>query len=190
VNVSPMNKSLSALAVAAGLSVGLMGGAQAQTITGVNSAGASQYTVEVTPTVSGSTDAYTYDYLTTLTSDAGGSGVNSFTFNFGADVPVTYVSNTGGYNEASVTPGAFAFGSSTGLQTVGQSATFTFSSPRPPTGTVAVGSTSPARAGGGTSALGPGPVPAAVPEPASLALLGLGMLPLGMVARRRMTKRN
>ncbi len=184
-----MNK-LATLALAAGLGAGLMGGAQAQTINGVDSVGATQYTVNVTPTVSGTTGAYTYDYFTTLTSDAGGAGVNSFTFNFGADVPVTYVSNTGGFNEAFVAPGAFALGASTGLQTVGQSATFTFSSPLPPTGTVAVGSTSPAKAGGGTSSLGPGPAPSAVPEPASLALLGLGMLPLGLVARRRLAKRS
>lgn len=185
-----MNKSLSTLAVAAGLGAGLLGGAQAQTINGVDSAGATQYTVNVTPTVSGTTGAYTYDYLTTLTSDAGRAGVNSFTFNFGAAVPVNYVSNTGGFGEASLSPGAFSFGSGTGLKTVGQSATFTFSSPRPPTGSVAVASTSPAKAGGGTSARGPGPAPAAVPEPASLALLGLGLLPLGLVARRRMASRN
>ena len=80
----------------------------------------------------------------------------------------------------------------------GQTAVFSYKSTLPPGGTVSLGSNgqnsvTPAGTGGnlaGTgSAVGPGAQPS-IPETSSFALLGLGLLPLGLLARRRMTRKN
>ncbi len=163
--------------------MGIAAGAQAQTITGVDSTGATLFDVSIAPVVTQTAAGYNYSYVATLVSDPGKTAVNTFTFNFGAGVPVTYVSSPG-FGEACVAPRAVAVGGGPGLDPPGDMSTFTFESPLPPTGSVSLSATSPAMAGGGTSAIGPGLV-AAVPEPASLALLGLGALPLALVARRR-----
>lgn len=184
-----MKKILATLVLAAGLGTILTAGAQAQTITGVDGSGATQFTADLNSSNVALNPAFTYNYVVTLDSIISGTSVNTFGFNFGPSVPVSYVSNSGGFNEASLTPGAFQFASATGLTTVGQSATFTFYSPQAPNGTVAVSSTNQGTAGGGTGAIGPGTCHPAVPEPASLALLGLGVLPLGLIARRRLANR-
>jgi hypothetical protein len=178
-----MRKTFTTLMAAGTFTLCLMAGAEAQTINGVNSIGDSLFQVDVASLVTPNMTGYEYIYTATLSKDPGAVNVNSFTFNFGTGVPVSYVSSPG-FNEVSVTPGAFNFGAVTGLTHVGDTGTFTFFSTLPPMGEVSASATAPALAGGGTSSVGPGPV-AAVPEPASLTLLGIAGLPIALLARRR-----
>lgn len=173
----------------------LAGVAQAQTldtaINGFNQNHVQIFTVDLLASAATTPTPYTYTYLATLKSIDSTSpvNINSFNFNFGPNVPVIYnnLATSPGYTEANLTPGSFAFGTTTGLTKVGDSATFVFTSPLPPTGTLGVTSNS-SIGGGGIGSLGPGPV--AVPEAGTFALLGLGLLPLALVARRRMAANN
>ncbi len=176
-----MRNFLSALAVTAFLALNLTGGAQAQTISGSGPAGS--FVVDLLQS-SVSYPAYTYNYVATLDSITPGADVTRFQFDF--QEPVLFESATDGFVTSDPTTGSlFTFTSPTGLSTQGDQATFKFYSPDPPNGYVGVGSTSPG-VGGSGYAFGPLPCNCAVPEPASLALLGLGALPLGLLVRRRM----
>ncbi len=173
----------------------LAGVAQAQTlntmINGFDKNKVQIFTLDVLSTVTPTPTPFTYSYLATLKSidSASPVNINSFDFNFDPSLPVIYnnVGTTAGYTEANLTPGSFAFGTVNGLKNVGDSATFVFTSPLPPTGTVGVTSNT-SIGGGGIGNLGPGQ--AAVPEAGTFALLGLGLLPLALVARRRMIRSN
>jgi len=190
-----MTRTSTTFALSAGLAMALAGVAQAQTldstINGFDKNKVQIFTVDLLASAASTPTPYTYTYLATLKSIDSTSpvNINSFNFNFGPDVPVRYdnLSTTSGYTEANLTPGAFAFGTTNGLTKVGDSATFVFTSPLPPTGTLGVTSNSPI-GGGGVGSLGPGV--AAVPEAGTFALLGLGLLPLALVARRRMARSN
>ncbi len=173
----------------------LAGVAQAQTldrtITGFDKNNVQIFTVDLLSTVASTPTPFTYSYQTTLKSidSASAVNINAFDFNFDPTAPVIYnnLATTAGYNEANLAPGSFAFGTTNGLTKVGDTATFVFTSPLPPTGTVGVTSNSPI-GGGGVGSLGPGP--AAVPEASTFALLGFGLLPLAFMARRRMARSN
>lgn len=190
-----MTRTSTTFALSAGLAMALAGVAQAQTldtiIHGFDAHNVQIFTVDVLATVTATPTPYTYTYLATLKSINSSSpvNINSFDFNFDPTLPVRYdnVDTTPGYTEANLTPGSYAFGTSNGFTKVGNSATFVFTSPLPPTGTVGVTSNS-AIGGGGIGNLGPGT--AAVPEAGTFALLGLGLLPLALVARRRMVRSN
>ncbi len=127
---------------------------------------------------------YLYDYLVTLTATTPKVNVNAFDFNFETPGDLTPFL-TKGYNEASVAPGEFAFGTTRGLVNVGDSAEFSFLSMLPPTGISGV--TANSSIGGGVRSVGPGAV--SVPEAGTSALAGLGLLPLALLARRRAAKR-
>ncbi len=173
----------------------LAGVAQAQTldstINGFDKNHVQIFTLDLLSTVATTPTPYTYSYQATLKSidTASPVNINSFDFNFDPSLPVTYnnLATTPGFNEANLNPGSFAFGTPNGFTKVGDKATFVFTSPLPPSGTVGVTSNSPI-GGGGIGSLGPGP--AAVPEASTFALLGFGLLPLAFIARRRMARSN
>lgn len=186
-----MLKKMTTLVLATGLATAAAVGAHAQTINGFDLSNNQIFQVLVTPTVTPNLPApgpFTYLYNLTLEQTTPGVNVDTFAFNFNTAGKVIYdnLDTTPGYGEASLKPGAFTFGGP-GLVNVGDNATFAFTSPFPPTGTVGVTSDS-SIGGGGHASIGPGPV--AVPEASTFALLGLGMLPLALMARRRMASRN
>lgn len=177
------------MTLAAALTTTVAVGAQAQTINGFDKSGSKIYTAVVSPTVSKvmrqTQNYYLYDYLVTLKATSPNVNVNAFDFNFktpGDLMPFL----TAGYQEASVAPGEFAFGTTRGLVKAGDSAEFSFLSLLPPTGVSGVTANS-SLGGGGVSSIGPGA--ATVPEAGTFVLAGLGLLPLALLARRRAAKR-
>jgi hypothetical protein len=111
---------------------------------------------------------------------------------------LSFQSVTTGLVAVGAAPSSYDFTSLFGPDTtgLGDSAVFTFDSSLPPGGTVSLGS----NGFGGTStggilsgtggSKGPGPLTATVPETSSFALLGLGLLPLALIARRRLARNN
>ena len=80
-----------------------------------------------------------------------------------------------------------------GLPGDGDTVTFTYDSTLPPASTVSLGSNGRGGTGNlaGTGfAAGPGVATPVVPEAGSFALLGLGLLPLGLLTRRRLARNN
>jgi len=183
-----MPNTLQTMTLAAALTAAVAAGAQAQTIDGFDKSGSKIYSAVVSPKVSQvalqSQNYYLYDYLVTLQATSPRVNVNSFDFNFDPAGGLTAIPSQK-YQEASLAPGEFAFGTSTGLVNVGDSAEFSFLSLLPPTGVSGV-TANAAIGGGGVGSIGPGV--AAVPEAGTFALLGLGLLPLALVARRRAAK--
>lgn len=183
-----MSKTVQMMALAAALTAAVAAGAHAQTIDGFDKSGNKIYTAVVSPKVSQvalqSQNYYLYDYLVTLQATSPKVNVNSFDFNFDPAGGLTAIP-TQKYQEASLAPGEFAFGTSAGLMNVGDTAEFSFLSLLPPTGVSGVTASS-AIGGGGIGSVGPGV--AAVPEASTFALAGFGLLPLALLARRRMAK--
>ncbi len=180
-----MIKTLRTITLAATLTAAVAAGAQAQTINGFDASGSKIYTALVSPQVSkvnlNSQTYYMYDYLVTLQATTPKVNVNAFDFNFATPGDLTALPSRQ-YQEAMIGPGEFAFGATTGLVNVGDSAEFSFLSLLPPTGISGVTANS-AIGGGGVGSVGPGI--ATVPEAGTFALMGLGLLPLALIARRR-----
>lgn len=121
---------------------------------------------------------------------------------FGSITPLVTTSSTGttsiafaapthGFQVAGTAPTSF---SSTPVLLPGQgdTAVFHYFSTLPPQGTVSLGTNGQNGTGnlaGTGQAVGPGTQPT-IPETSSFALLGLGLLPLGLLARRRMARNN
>jgi hypothetical protein len=187
-----MNKIISTLAIA-GMGAGLAVGAHAQTVLGSSTG---LYALSVTaPVVTAGPSAglYEYSYTATLTAASAGLNVSSFTIGSIAGYDgVSSVTNPGLTDFAvspTATPGSADFTAASGFSFVGDTATFTVESTDPvATGTVGLTSngTGTAPVASSTTDEGPGPATTAVPEAGSFALLGLGLLPLGLLARRRM----
>ncbi len=187
-----MNKIFSTIAIA-GLGASLAVGAHAQAVLGTTSG---LYTLSVSAPVvtSGGAGLYEYTYTASLTAASAGLNVNSFTIgSIAGYTSVSSVSATNGPNFAvspTSTPGSAVFTASSGFQFVGDTEAFTVESTDPvPTGVVGLTSngTGTAPVASSTTDEGPGPAGTAVPEAGSFALLGLGLLPLAFLARRRMT---
>lgn len=172
-------------------------GAHAQTSTGtINGSGNGSYNIGITESDSPLPTQYTYTYTTVLNSISPGISVDTLTFNFGSPT-LTYVAEAGsGYtlNPGSVSgpTDKFFFTGIPGMENVGDTAVFTFTSPLPPAGAVALATTADnGNVGGGTGfIIAPGVPQAAVPEAGPLALLTAGILPLALFARRRAASRS
>lgn len=202
-------KKFIATLVIAGMGVGLTAGAQAQTVTGTSGI----YTLSVSlapvtpittalPVLPPGIAAYQYDYTVKLATIGSGapSSLNIIDVNFGGVQDYlpgsnAVVSQSAGmtYLPATEATPSFSAGSAgTGFKNVGDTAVFQFDSTLPPNGTVNISSNANPSPPPGTnyagvgSDTGPGP---AVPEAGSFGLIGLGLLPLGLMARRRINKR-
>lgn len=208
-------KKLIATIALAGLGAGLAVGAQAQTTGTVTGNPASLYSVNITavvkdssntvvstPPSKGSGSPYTYSYTATIASNSTGGSIDTFTIG-GIQgflpVPGPSATGSGGFDTINVSTSGtgltsiqyISSGASGDFITAGQSATFSYKSSLPPFGTVGITPSQNAVGGGpgiGSKFIGPGVQPI-VPETSSFALLGLGLLPLGMLARRRMANR-
>lgn len=198
-----LNKLIATLAIA-GLGATLAAGAHAQTVGGATGA----YLINIAESTmkngtAGNPGAYTYTYVATLApSSAPGTDVNTVSFGFGT--PFQF--DPGSENASGAFAGApytepltgtsFSFTalgttpSNSGLTASNPTATFSFTSPLPPAGIIQItpsasGLPNGEGAGKGAPFIGPGAA-TAVPEAGSFALLGIGLLPLGLLARRRM----
>ena len=191
-----MKKIIASLALAAALGAGFAAGAQAQVTS--RTPGLYSLTVGETSATLGPS-LYQYNYTFTLTSTTPGYHIDDVNFTgfqgyvFGSAL-VTASGGTGFTPNPLGVPD-FTAPSGAGFSTVGQSATFQLESTLPPavSGLPVTVSTnadiSPPdnnnRAGSGQL---PGPGPA-VPEAGSFALIGLGLLPIGLLVRRRISRR-
>jgi len=192
-----MKKIIASLAMAA-LGTGFALSANAQTV-GSNPAGT--YSVNINESSAPSGANFLYTYVATIASTSNTAAqVNNFTFGF--PVPGRFIPGSetatgdfaGNLSESSAL-NSFSFSAPVGLTTGSggeTSATFTYLSTLPPVNN-ALNITPSASAPGGTGAgvgntfRGPG---VNIPETNSFALLGLGLLPLALVARRRLARKN
>ena len=111
-----------------------------------------------------------------------------------------YISATGFLHAG--TPVTTTFGPGIPLEGIGSGDTenFFFQSTLPPTATVSLGTNAKnptnksqvvnGNLAGTGGAIGPGAATPTIPETSSFALLGLGLLPLGFLARRRLARNN
>jgi hypothetical protein len=198
-------KKIIAAAAIAGLGTAFAVSAQAQSVTiGSNPPGTYSINVAETTTNPASVGGdYMYNYLFTLSpSSAAGVDVNTLSFGFptsqinGVPIydPSTPTDPDNNFIEASNSADAFSFAANPfaagggGLNSATPTTDIYFGSLLPPTGTVNVtpdASGTVNGAGLGGYPTGPG---TAVPEVSSFALIGLGLLPLGLIARRRIMK--
>ncbi len=210
-----MQKILSTLAIA-GLAAGLAVGAQAQTTGTVTGNPASQYTLNVqasvkdgsgnvvaSPTVSptaGSGPLYTYSYLINVANDSSNSAINTITigsiqgFAGGTSETGAFNNDTATTSLNGLTSVTYNADGSNGDFTSG-STTLSYRSRLAPFGVVGITPAANTTGGGnggagiGRGFIGPGTQTPTIPETSSFALLGLGLLPLGFLARRRLANR-
>ena len=202
-----MNKIITSMALTAALGAGLTAGAQAQTmLTGGGTPAIYSLSVSA-PTVTPTGGQFEYSYVVTLTSNPSNVNVNSFTIGniAGATGTAPTVTNQTVTTFVGTQPGNTAsFSAQSGFFTPNDTATFNiFSSLPVPTGMVSLTSNAGVITGTSTTSAtnlgttgtvqGPGPrqtPPPVVPEAGSFALLGLGLLPLGLLAHRRIARKS
>ncbi len=186
-------KTMWVAAAAGALGLGLISGAQAQTVTSTNGTYSVTFT-ENTTNVGGSAP-FLYTYTGTLNQPVNGAFVNSLNFVFAnpnAISPLTAFSNS--FAVANTAPNSITFvtdATDPGLNAANPVATFSFQSAFAPTTLPTALAITPS--GGNNASPGPGVGnlfvgPSTVPEPSAWASLGLGaagLLALTARARRK-----